>query len=101
MKQGNYKVLTNVFSKFLGFRFSLNKKKILIFDLGKEKRIGATIDMFFVFFPLDVYWLDENKNIVDTRKKLKPFRIAVPRTKARYIVEYCSGSFNESVLSSF
>jgi len=64
-----------------------SKKRNLIFDLGKETRLGAIIHMFFVFYPIDVYWLDEKKEIVDKRESLKPFMIAIPQKKARYIVE--------------
>ena len=73
------------FSKFRGLMFS--KRKNLILVLKKESRINAIIHMFFVFFPIEVYWLDKNKNIVDFRKKVMPFTIAIPKKKAKYIVE--------------
>jgi len=57
-----------------------------LFDLGSEKRFGAMIHMFFVFYPIKVYWYNENKEIVDY-KIVKPFRIGIPSDKARYIVE--------------
>lgn len=71
--------------KFRGLMFS--KPKNLIFELDKETRYGATVHMFFVFFPIDVYWLNKNKEIVDKKLNLKPFQIAVPKNKAKYIVE--------------
>jgi len=71
--------------KFRGLMFS--KPKNLIFILDKETRFGATIHMFFVFFPIDVYWLDQNKKIIDKSINLKPFRIAIPKGKAKYVVE--------------
>ena len=64
-----------------------SKPKNLIFDLKRETRIGAIIHMFFVFYPIDVYWLDKNKNIIEKRENVKPFTIAIPKNKARYIVE--------------
>jgi len=67
-----------------------SRKKNLVFVLDKESRINATIHMFFVFFSIDVYWLDKNKNIVDYRKNIKPFTIAIPKKKAKYIVELTS-----------
>ena len=36
------------FGKFRGLMFS--KRRNLLFDLGKEKRFGAIIHCFFVFF---------------------------------------------------
>ncbi len=71
--------------KFRGLMFS--KKKNLIFDLKKETRLGAMVHMFFVFYPIDIYWLDEKSNIIDKKENLRPFRIAIPKKEARYIVE--------------
>ena len=62
-------------------------RKNLVFVLDQETKYGATVHMFFVFFPIDVYWLDKNKNIVDKYLSLKPFQIAVPKKKAKYVVE--------------
>ncbi len=72
------------FSKLRGLMFS--RKRNLLFDLGEEKGFGAWIHTFFVFFPIKVYWLDSNKEIVDY-KVVKPFRFGIPSGKARYIVE--------------
>ena len=85
-----YKLIycNNFFSRLRGLMFS--RKKNLVFVLDKESRINATIHMFFVFFSIDVYWLDKNKNIVDYRKNIKPFTIAIPKKKAKYIVELTS-----------
>ncbi len=73
------------FSNFRGLMFS--KRRNLVLVLKKESRIGAAIHMFFVFFPIDVYWLDKNYNVIDSRKKVMPFSMAIPRKKAKYIVE--------------
>ena len=72
---------TSFWKKFRGLMFS--KPKNLIFVLDEESRYHAMIHMFFVFFPIDVYWLDKDKNIVDKRINLKPFRIAIPKEKAK------------------
>ncbi len=73
------------FSKFKGLMFS--KKKNLVFVLNKESRFNSGIHTFFVFFPINVYWLDEEKNIVDFRINVKPFSIIIPKKKAKYVVE--------------
>ena len=78
----------NFFTKFRGLMFS--KKKNLIFKLNKESRINSIIHTFFVFYTIDVYWLDENKNIVDFRLNVKPFTIKIPKKRAKYIIELTS-----------
>lgn len=72
------------FSKLRGLMFS--KRKNLLFDLGKETWFGSWVHTFFVFFPVKVYWLDYEKEIIDY-KVIRPFWIGIPRTKARYIIE--------------
>ena len=64
-----------------------SRRKNLMFVLDQETRYGASVHMFFVFFSIDVYWLDSRKRVVDKRLNLKPFQIAVPRKKAKYVVE--------------
>jgi len=90
MDFSNYNLIqcNNFFTKFRGLMFS--KKKNLIFNLNKESRINSIIHTFFVFFPIDVYWLDKNKNIVDFRLNVKPFTIKIPKKRAKYIIELTS-----------
>ena len=77
----------NFFSKFRGLMFS--SKRNLLFILNTETRINAIVHTFFVFFPIKVYWLNKNKKIIDSQI-VKPFRIAIPKEKAKYIIEITS-----------
>ena len=72
------------FKKFRGLMFS--KRKSLLFDLKNEKFLGAIVHTFFVFYPIKVYWLNSDKEIVDY-KVVRPFWFGVPKCKARYIIE--------------
>jgi len=54
-------------------------------DFGKEKH--TSLHMFFVFFPIDVYFLDKDKKVVEIKKNFKPFTIYSAKNKARYLVE--------------
>ncbi|MBT3303935.1 DUF192 domain-containing protein [Candidatus Woesearchaeota archaeon] len=77
------KVLKNWFTQGIGLMFS--KKRTVIFELRKERIEG--IHMLFVFFPLDVYFLDKDKRIIEIKQGLKPFMFYAPKQKAKYIVE--------------
>ena len=70
----------------LMFSFKKNFNYGLIFDLKRETVTGAGIHMFFVFFSINVLFLDKNKKIVDY-KRLRPFTIYQPVKKIRYIIE--------------
>ena len=69
------------FSKFKGLMFS--KKRNLLFIFKKEKIVA--IHMFFVFYPITIYYFDKDKNLID-KVKAYPFSILKPR-KAKYILE--------------
>lgn len=48
----------------------------------------TTIHMLFVFFPIDVVWLDKNKKVVDKRENVKPFTPWItPGKAAKYVIE--------------
>lgn len=78
------------FSQGLGFMFSRkNENRALVFELKKEKKIP--LHMFFVFYSIDVLYLDENNNgekrVVEIKENFKPFTFYFPKNKAKYIVE--------------
>ena len=64
----------------------------LVFELPVEDRLSASIHTFFVFFPIDVVFLDNEKKVVDIAKNLKPFApFFVPKKPAKYFIELPNG----------
>jgi uncharacterized protein len=59
----------------------------LIFDTKIESKERTSIHMFFVFFKINVLFLDSQKKVVDKKKELRPFQMYTPKKKARYIIE--------------
>lgn len=82
----NKKILTSSFSKALGLMFSKKIKDTgYIFVFDKPKRID--LHMFFVFYGIDVLFLDENKKIIEIKEGFRPFTFYVSKNKAKYVVE--------------
>jgi len=54
----------------------------VLFPFKKQQQVS--IHMFFVFFPLDILWIDENKKLIDY-KTLKPFQIH--SEQAKFVLE--------------
>ena len=77
------KIYKNIFSKALGLMFS--KQKTLIFIFKKEKIIP--LHMLFVFYPIDVIFLNKDRKIVEIKENLKPFTFYTPKNKAKYVIE--------------
>ena len=80
----NAKICKNIFSKGLGLMFS-RKKKTIIFIFKKEKKVP--LHMFFVFYPIDVLFLNKNKNVVEKKENFKPFAFYSPKNKSKYVIE--------------
>ncbi len=89
----NAKACKNIFSKSLGLMFS---KKItpLIFSFEKEKIIP--LHMFFVFYPIDVLFLNKNKIVVEIKKNLGPFSFYTPKNKSMFIIELPQGAIDKT-----
>jgi len=77
------KVYNNLFSKALGLRFSSKRNIAFVFD--KEQKV--VLDMWFVFFPIDVLFLDKDKRIIEIKKDFKPFSMYRSNNKVKYVVE--------------
>lgn len=84
------KYCKSIFSQTLGLMFS--KRKNLIMEFKKERRIG--LHNFFVFYPIDVLVLNQDKKIVEIKRDFKPFRVWTAEKKGKYLIELSSkGSY--------
>jgi len=90
----NAKVCNNIFTKSVGLMFSRKQNRALILMFGKEKNIS--LHMFFVFYPIDVLFLDKNKIVVDKKENFKPFAFHKSGKKAMYAVELPRGTIKKT-----
>ena len=81
----NVKHCNNFFSRGIGLMFSKSSNKSLIFNFKKEKIIP--LHMFFVFYPIDVLFLNSNKKVVDMKQEFKPFTIYTSKKRVKYVLE--------------
>ena len=84
-----HKVADTIATRGIGLMFSRKSKFNygLVFDLERETRIGASIHMFFVFFPINIVFLDASKRVVAFKLNLRPFGMTTPSRKCRYVIE--------------
>jgi len=81
-------VCRSAWSKARGLMFS--RKKSVVFAFEQDTHVP--LHMLFVFFPIDVYYLDRNQKVIETKKSFCPFTFYTPKCKARYVVEIPSPS---------
>jgi len=84
----------SLFSRLKGLMFSKKlKDSALLFVFQKETKIS--LHMFFVFYPIDVAFLNENMKVVDLKQKFKPFTIYISKKPAKYVLEMPLGSIKK------
>ena len=72
-----------------GLMFTRAADRALLFTFRRPTRVA--LHMFFVFYPIDVLFLDGEGLIVDVRRGLRPFRCCRSRVPALYVVELPQG----------
>ena len=89
--------LGNSFTWMIGLMFSSPKKNVAtVFDFKRE--LFAPIHMWFVSYPLDVFWLNENFKVVDVKFGVKPWASYVaPRGKSWFMVEVVARVENKKI----
>ena len=85
----DFKVCDDKLSKFIGLMFSNKQSNSLVFRFSKERKIH--LHMLFVFYPIDVLFLDKNKIVVDKKTNFKPFTFYKSERKAMYVIEMPNG----------
>ena len=73
--------------KFRGLMFS--RQKNLVFLFARPSYIS--LHMLFVFFPIDVLFLDSKKKVVEIKQHILPFTAYVPAHAASAVIELSDG----------
>lgn len=91
----NVKILTTVLQKAIGLMFH---KKItdVAYVFVFEKPMRVDLHMFFVFFKIDLLFLDENKKVIEIKERFKPFALYYSKKEVYYVVELPCGKVKES-----
>lgn len=82
-------------SRFRGlmFRGNFESGEAILFDIPEARKFS--IHTFFVFFPIDLVYLDENLKVVDIEEELAPWRFYSPEVKSRYLIELPGGIISD------
>ena len=83
-------------SQMRGLMFARqDRNRALIMVFGEEKLVP--LHMMFVFFPLDILFLNRKRIVVETFETAKPFITQIrPRHKAKYVIELSAGKIRDS-----
>lgn len=53
------------------------------------------IHTFFMNFPIDCIFVDQNLKVVGLRADVKPWRLTIPVWKASHVIEVCQGTVQQ------
>lgn len=81
-------ICSSASSKALGLMFSAGKKSIIM-EFSSEQKVP--LHMVFVFFPIDVLFLDRKRKVVEIKRNFRPFSFYSPSRKAMYVIEVPAG----------
>ena len=83
------KLANTSFLRFKGLMFEKkeNFDYALIFELTRESKISSSVHMMFVFFPIEIVFLNSQKIVVD-KATLNPWKLNyTPKKPAKYFIE--------------
>lgn len=89
------KFCNSLFSKAIGLRF--RKKPVdtgLIFTFNSPQIV--LMDMWFVFYPIDVVFLDNDKKVVEIKENFLPFAFYNSKKEALFIIELENGAVRKN-----
>lgn len=76
------------------FKREFPKDTALVIEVHLQAKNG--IHTFFMFFPIDVLFLDRTGRVVELIKELKPWRFYFPKQEAKWIVELQAGTIKKT-----
>jgi len=84
------------FKRALGLMFRRGGEMLFIF----EEEVKLPVWTPFMFFPLDLFFLDRNKKLTEVKRNLVPWRIYAPKKPYRYFFESAAGKCTEKIVVS-
>jgi uncharacterized membrane protein (UPF0127 family) len=90
------KICKSITSRAFGLMLRKKPDYGMIFVFDNERR--ADLHMLFVFFQIDVLFLDKKKRVVDIKKDFKPFTYYSPKAKSLYVIELPVGVMGKTAM---
>ena len=89
-----HRTADTLLSRIKGLMFSKPSESALILNFRKESKIS--LHMFFVFYAIDVLFVNKKGKIVDIKQNFRPFTLYTSREKASLAIELPAGSAKSS-----
>ena len=69
--------------------YGLSDNEILVLENYNHEILHT----LFVFYPIDIIFLDDKKKVIEIKRNIKPFTLKItPKKPAKYVLEAKSGN---------
>ncbi len=82
---------TSILSKARGLMFR-KTPRTLIFKFSSERIVP--LHMWFVFFPIDIIFLDKDRKVVEIKENFLPWSYYRPKRRSMFVIEFPSGTIS-------
>ncbi len=90
----DFVVCSDIFTMAKGLMFSRKQERALVFKFKKERKIS--LHMLFVFYPIDVLFLNKEKTVVGMKENFMPFTFYKSKKEAMFAVELNEGDIKKT-----
>ena len=90
----NMEIADTAWKKFRGLMFA-SRPKPMLFVFDRSSRYS--FHTWFMRFPIDFVFIDENKKVIEICENVKPWRFVKPSTPARYVLELPAGTAKKNL----
>ena len=88
------KIADSRWKRFLGLMFRSEPQEMLFVFDKPEKHSFHT---WFMRFPIDMMFLDENKRPVEIRENVRPWHFVKSKSKSTYVLELPAGTARKEI----
>ena len=88
------RIADSVLKRAVGLMISRPTEAAMVLMFPKET--GISLHTFFVFFPIDILFVDADNRIAELLKQMPPFSTYSAKQKAKLVIELPAGSISKS-----
>ncbi len=88
------RIADSVIKRTIGLMFSKRTQSAMILKFGRD--VPVSLHTFFVFFPIDIVFVDSSGAVVEMVENMPPFTTYTAKKRAKCVVELPAGSIRRS-----
>jgi uncharacterized protein len=88
------KIADSLLGRSVGLMFSKPTDAAMVLKFPRDTLIN--LHTYFVFFPIDIVFVNNKMRVVETVESMKPFKTYSTKRKSKFVIELPSGTVKKS-----